>query len=270
MMSAHHPDSVPACLKTALREAYRALAPYSNHALFEFGFNLQNLMSIARYVPKDGLVLDVGCYIGVVPIALKLLGYDVVGIDKYLFRSDVSSSFYFGQDEREKLEAVWRKYHIEILPKDILTDDLGGAYDAIVTHDVIEHQRLPKLFLHRISMHLKPGGILQLSTPNVVNLLNRLRILLGRAPMGNIEEWYSESENFTGHIREYTLAELVAMFEWSGFGILDARTVQAQSIRIRRWKHLPRAAARLVARTCFWSSSTVGDLNIVAARKPMV
>ena len=257
-------------LKDALREAYRALAPYSNHALFEFGFNLQNLKFITRHIPRQRTILDVGCWIGVMPVALKLLGYNVVGIDKYLFRSDVTSSFYFGPDDLNKLKSVWKKYGLEILPKDILQDDLDCQYDAIATHDVIEHQRLPKLFLDRIDAHLKPGGTLVLSTPNITNLLNRFRVLFGRAPMGNIEEWYREGENFTGHVREYTRDELSAMLRWSGFEIVEARTVQGQSVRVRRWTHWPRSIARILANTCVWPSSTMGDLNIVVARKPVI
>lgn len=83
--------------------------------------------------------------------------------------------------------------------------DLHETFDCIVFLETLEHlNRWPEMVLEDIRKLLRPGGVLLMSTPNLVRLSNRVRMLLGRPP--------SNPFKFTPegmyHVREFTLSEL--------------------------------------------------------------
>lgn len=49
---------------------------------------------------------------------------------------------------------------------DAQTTNLGDEFDTIVAGELIEHLECPGLFLRNMARHLKPGGVLLVSTPN--------------------------------------------------------------------------------------------------------
>ncbi len=104
--------------KQALREAYALLSPYADKQLWEFNNNLVHLRFITKHIPKTAGILDVGCGIGILDIALILLGYKVAGVDKYVFKANNS----FSIEDLNGLRRVWEAQGLEIFPKDILRD----------------------------------------------------------------------------------------------------------------------------------------------------
>lgn len=87
-------------------------------------------------------------------------------------------------------------------------------YDLIIFSEVIEHlQGNPRLALRHLRDCLKPGGRLLLTTPNLVRLLNRVKMLLGRSAVPEIgpPEWWA------GHMREYTFPEIRDMLVREGY-----------------------------------------------------
>lgn len=59
---------------------------------------------------------------------------------------------------------------------------LGESFDLIVLSDVIEHLDNPGQALANMAAHLRPGGKLIITTPNVTFAGNFLKCLLGRPP----------------------------------------------------------------------------------------
>lgn len=53
-----------------------------------------------------------------------------------------------------------------------------GRYDLAVAIEVVEHLENPSGFLRRVRRLLKPGGMLLITTPNVVSVASRRRFLL--------------------------------------------------------------------------------------------
>ena len=88
-----------------------------------------------------------------------------------------------------------------------------GEYDLVVCAEVIEHLPIsPVHVLRLLAAALRPDGWLVLQTPNAVRLANRVRLLLGRNPFELLRE---DSAN-PGHVREYTLEELLALAREAG------------------------------------------------------
>ena len=91
-------------------------------------------------------------------------------------------------------------------------------YDLVLLLEVIEHLYTAPLHLLRLLRRsLRPGGYLLLQTPNAARLKSRLELLLGRNPI----EPLRESRRSPGHIREYTVEELLALGRQAGLEVSD-------------------------------------------------
>jgi SAM-dependent methyltransferase len=77
----------------------------------------------------------------------------------------------------EQVEAL-RAEGFDIRLGDAENFDLGEAFDVIVAGELIEHLSNPGLFLDRARSHLRPGGILALTTPNRYSAQSILAVLL--------------------------------------------------------------------------------------------
>jgi 2-polyprenyl-3-methyl-5-hydroxy-6-metoxy-1,4-benzoquinol methylase len=214
-------------LKKALEESYKDLAPYSNRHSWEFFNNLRHIKFILKHVPKGSRILDIGSGIGILALALTKFGYKVDGLDKYIFLPDTYISL--GPDALEKLQEIWQKNTITIFNKDVFEFEANEKYDCVINIAVIEHQRDPKKFLAACSANLKVGGYFFCVTPNMVDLLNRLRVLVGRSAFRDLKPFFESGEKFVGHWREYTLDELKKMCYWSSLTIIEARNYRTSS-----------------------------------------
>jgi len=95
----------------------------------------------------------------------------------------------------------------------------GGPYDAVLLFEVIEHiARWPAEVFSELASALKPGGLLLVSTQNLVRTSNRIRMALGK----RIFAHFVPEELLMGHLREYTLEELVFLLDKAGLERADA------------------------------------------------
>lgn len=89
-------------------------------------------------------------------------------------------------------------------------------HDIVVMGEVIEHlYTAPWLVLKFIKTAIKKGGFLILSTPNATAIHKRIYCMLGRNPY----EMLREEHYNPGHIREYTVKELVTIGEKAGLSV---------------------------------------------------
>jgi SAM-dependent methyltransferase len=99
-----------------------------------------------------------------------------------------------------------------------------GGHDVVLCCEILEHLLInPSHMLFEAHRVLKPGGLLLISTPNVLRRANILALMQGR----NIYDRYHGNGIYGRHNREYTLAETTALVEACGFTIerADARDV---------------------------------------------
>jgi SAM-dependent methyltransferase len=89
-----------------------------------------------------------------------------------------------------------------------------SKFDLVLYCEILEHLvGDPTRVLCEIHRVLKPGGSLLLTTPNVLNWHNLLRLATGR----NIYDLYSGYGIYGRHNREYTPAEVMSLLDACGF-----------------------------------------------------
>lgn len=162
--------------------------PYSSHQL---------VLDQARGART---ILDVGCSAGVLARDLKAQGSTVDGIE-------------YDAIAAEEARQVCRT----VLVGDLESMDLGSldpaGYDAVLCADIIEHLRDPVAALARLRPHLKPGGKLVISVPNIANWSMRLTHLAGR--------WDYQERGLMDrtHLRFFTLRTIRATVEQAGYEV---------------------------------------------------
>ena len=90
---------------------------------------------------------------------------------------------------------------------------------------MIEHLLDPGPLFEFIERSLKPSGILILSTPNQVHLINRVKCLFGLNTWEDFSYWLS-SGPFYGHVRELTPHEI---------SLLPFRNMAFSTLKYNSW-----------------------------------
>jgi 2-polyprenyl-3-methyl-5-hydroxy-6-metoxy-1,4-benzoquinol methylase len=190
---------------------------------------------LAARVP-DGAdwILDVGCSSGATATALRAKGRTnrpnhIVGIEP-----DV-------EDARAAAEV-----YDEVLPVALedVSRDFSGRFDAILFGDVLEHLADPSDALVRVRPWLSERGVVIASVPNVGHWSIVDDLLRGRfdyVPYGILSGT---------HVRFFTRATLVDLFEASGYRVvqIDTQNLPASpegAARRDRLAHFPGASPDL-------------------------
>ncbi len=101
----------------------------------------------------------------------------------------------------------------------------GEFFDVVIFTEVLEHIfRPPSEVLRETARILREGGKLILSVPNIADLKNRLKLLLGVSPLPNPDrQMRKDWMHGHGHLHEYTMKELSGLVRSSGFEIIRRR-----------------------------------------------
>jgi len=127
------------------------------------------LKFIIPYV-KDKKVLDLGC-----------IGHEHASTDKenWLHRHiRKHAKTVVGVDIQKSEISKLRKEGYDVIHADVETMDIPDKFEVIVAGDIMEHLSNCGKFLTNASNHLVPDGIILLSTPNPINFLRFVSILL--------------------------------------------------------------------------------------------
>jgi SAM-dependent methyltransferase len=110
---------------------------------------------------------------------------------------------------------------VALAAADLLADGLpfrDGVFDAVVFAEVVEHlppHTVPDV-LRDIARVLAPGGRLVLTTPNLASWTNRELVARGHSPQQSPARTI---DGTFGHLRLYTMAELVLLLEGAGLRV---------------------------------------------------
>jgi SAM-dependent methyltransferase len=190
----------PAALKNASLRA--ATAGLCHEFIDYYGEERRDVLPL---IPPGSEVLEVGCGRGVTGQMLEReLGCRVTGVEL---------NPVVAEEARRRLHAV--------LPGDIQTVPLEGAFDVVLALELVEHLPASEPFLTRARKLLRPGGRLVLSIPNVGHYSIVEDLLAGRwdyLPIGLL--CYTHFRFFTRH----SLADWLRRCGFESFEILAQKT----------------------------------------------
>ncbi|MBF0503132.1 MAG: methyltransferase domain-containing protein [Candidatus Riflebacteria bacterium] len=119
------------------------------------------------------------------------------------------------------------------------TDPLPESFfDLCLCAEVIEHIFDTENMLQSLRRTLKPGGLLFLTTPNLVQWRNRLRMFFGKSPyLGNAPSINTQLDPFINyqHIRVCVLEEWVHLLRACGFRIVETTGLYSRAARETRF-----------------------------------
>ena len=219
-------------------------------------------------------VLEIGPFFSYTPFALKLQGNAVHVLEggdpviaplKTLY--DIHEIECTIRDLFETFGAISEKKHC--LPY------AENQFDVILCWETMEHFNFnPVGFIRELYRILKPGGKIFITVPNMTELENRLKLLLGKSICTGIENYtcfhnYSATERFLGfHWREYTLSEIVYLFRMQNFSIKSENHLL--TFQNKPHLSLPRKIKRLAGKFAFAILPSTGNVCAIVAQKPMM
>ncbi len=254
--------------KAVLEKVYKDLAPFSDAYQSDFVRFQKALDFLTSKVDIAGKsVMDLGSGIGIMVLAVQRLGAKAQGVDHFIFPTE-KANFYTIQHFTE-LQNCWQKNQMAVVKGDITRTPLPfpeGSADIIFCDATIEHLlNSPKALFQEAHRLLKPGGYFFVTTPNLANVLRRIRFVLGRSPHWDLKDFFDQQDNFRGHRREYTLSEVAAMFQWSGFNVVKQGTTNTffHPKRLLDLRKLPAQLATL----CAYAIPHTRDMVFVLGKK---
>jgi methionine biosynthesis protein MetW len=175
-----------------------------------------NLIKSALSKSLSGRVLDIGCGDGTLLQVLKTMFPRVE-----LYGCDISKE---GLQRARK-----RGIHTKIVDVNKGISYKDNSFDAIISHEVIEHVLDPDFFLQESRRVLKKDGMLILTTPNLAAWYNRILFIFGVPPISmelstkdrtvglRFMKHLTQNTQPVGHIRVFTKHALLDLLERAEF-----------------------------------------------------
>ena len=207
-------------------EAYirRWVSP-SSPAEEYFRTHRHRLVRTLQMIPrgeKDGSILELGCYLQITPALRNLLGYAQVR-GAYLGSPGEAVRRAVMAQDGEEFECLIDLFNAE-------TDRFpypDGYFSTVLCCELLEHlERDPMHMMSEIHRVLKDGGVLLLTTPNIVSMRAVGQCLKGAHPASfrRYTRIKPGSETEAGHSREYTPDEVRLLLADAGFTLLSVET----------------------------------------------
>ncbi len=163
-------------------------------------------------------VLDVGCVGGIGKEKNKLTHDIIRGV----------ASHVLGVDNNKKAVEMFKKRGYDIIYADARSLDLGRKFDVVFAGEIIEHIEDQGLFLENVKKHLKPDGLLILSTPNAHDFAYHINRFMGR-----MDDDYDKCRNI-GHVVAHSYGTIRHLLEKAGFSVIEYYYINSICLTKRR------------------------------------
>ena len=160
----------------------------------------------SRYPLAGKTALDVGCGAGLLCEPLARMGASVTGVDAAPENIDAA-----------KVHASLSGLSVDYRAGEIAEQGLG-QFDVVTSMEVIEHVTDPAAFVAELAQHLKPDGLLLLSTPNRT-AASRLFLVEAAERLGQVPRGTHNWDQFL------TPEELAALLANAGLEVVETRGI---------------------------------------------
>ena len=168
----------------------------------------KHVKRLAQMMRTPGHVLEVGAGDGYFLKAARDIGWNVTGLEL--------------SPPRIAKAREW--FGLELIDKDLIAANLPAeSFDVIAMYQLIEHVHDPAAILRCVHGLLRPGGLLMLSTPNVLSYARKKR---------DVNSWMIPQ-----HLFFFSPLSLVNVAEKTGFRVMrPSLLMQAKLERRMQWK----------------------------------
>lgn len=194
--------------------AFKNSEPYSESAKVFFKNRYSEIIKLLPEIKKEDLGLEIGLAGGVLAFVLRRQ----FNLNKlYTLEHPVVCKQY-----NKKFLNKLKNDHIILEAVDLEENKLpwpDNFFNFIFLCDVVEHlvpSDIPNL-IKEIKRVLKKNGYLVIVTPNIASLIKRINLTFGKNPIEFDLRLHEEATY--GHIREYTMNELLYIVENGNFKI---------------------------------------------------
>jgi len=183
---------------------------------------------LVSFVDPGKKVLDVGCNTG--------------KLGEYLQRHKGCQVFGVDISTEAIMEAKGRLERAEAM--DVESDDFPfpqERFDIIIFGDILEHLKFPVQSLIRFAKYLDNNGGIVASSPNVANVLIRLKLLMGKW------EYQNSGIMDNSHLRFFTYKSMLDMFEQASLEVVQHDWIAGRYVFIDNpfWSKVWETVARL-------------------------
>ncbi len=158
-----------------------------------------------RYFKPGAKLLDLGSLFGHLCTGAKAIGYETSGLDRPESVSEFAPRF-----KQLDIKNIACNLEKEAIPCP------DQEFDLVLASEILGHLNFhPARFFKEIERVLKPGGLLILSTPNLMRLNNVVKMFFGfKTNWDSPDDYWGDASH-----REFTAAVVVYLLKKSGLKI---------------------------------------------------
>ncbi|MDC0245021.1 class I SAM-dependent methyltransferase [Pseudomonadota bacterium] len=192
--------------------------------------------NVAKYLPKQSSILDVGSGPCEAAGMLVQLGYEVSACD------DLSDYWHLEGDNRRKILEYASNVGVDFhLIEDNNLPFKKNSFDMVMSNAVLEHlHESPRNMVNKMMEIIKPNGLFFITVPNAVNIRKRLDVLIGKTNLPPFKSYYwHPGDSWRGHIREYVKDDLKQLANYLDLEILEISAVDMMLENLPKQLHGP-------------------------------
>lgn len=207
---------------------------------------LSHVAALVRSCVQPGArIVDLAAGSGALALRLHDAGYNVEAVD------------YVEENFRPRGKIQFRQLDLNTN----FSSQYSDQFDAIVATEIIEHLENPRNFLREISLVLKPGGLLFLTTPNVDCPVSQAFLLGLGYPL-----WFSDSDyDVLGHVTPISVRILTQCATEVGFCIENLESFANPWELLSGWPKM-RWFARLITLLSATPKNLRGDILVAVLK----